>query len=131
MPAQNESEAMVGGGGLREPGAADLLDPSEADPAAEAGPDHPGRPLREADAIEIWIARWLRIRPKDLAARHGCATRRLYEIWWGDRFPGSRAKAETLFRLRYPTAVERTGFGYRRIPRVAPRDEARQMSLFK
>jgi hypothetical protein len=110
-----------------------LLAPSS--PTTLAAPQDDGpvqpRPLTEADAIEIWIARWLRIRPKHLIARYGCASRRLYEIWWGDRFPGSRKKAEKLFRERYPAAVERTGFGYRRIPRVAEHDEARQMSLFK
>lgn len=88
------------------------------------------RVLTEADAVEIWIARWLRIRPKHLRARYGCDSRRLYEIWWGERFPGSRAKAERLFRERYPGFVERTGFGYRRIPRVAAAEERRQLSLF-
>jgi hypothetical protein len=89
------------------------------------------RALTEADAIEIWIARWLRIRPKSLVLRYGCDPSRLYEIWWGERFPSSRAKAEQEFRERYPGFVERTGFGYRRIPRVAPKDEGgRQLSLF-
>ena len=92
----------------------------------------PPRALTEADAVEIWIARWLRTRPKSLVARYGCDPRRLYEIWWGERFPGSRAKAEKLFRERYPAAVERTSFGYRRIPAVAPKaEERRQLSLFE
>ena len=30
------------------------------------------RPLTEADAVDIWIARWLRIRRKDLVNRYGC-----------------------------------------------------------
>ncbi|MBS0243406.1 MAG: hypothetical protein JSS20_14610 [Proteobacteria bacterium] len=90
-----------------------------------------GRPLTETDAVEIWIARWLRVRPKHLLQRYGCDSRRLYEIWWGERFPGSRAKAERIFRERYPSAVERTAFGYRRIPAVAESQEARrQLSLF-
>lgn len=90
------------------------------------------RVLTEADAVEIWIARWLRIRPKTLIQRYGCDSRRLYEIWWGERFAGSRAKAEKLFRERYPGAVERTSFGYRRIPAVvAKSEERRQLSLFE
>ena len=90
------------------------------------------RVLTEADAVEIWIARWLRIRPKSLVARYGCDPRRLYEIWWGERFPGSRAKAERLFRERHPGVVERTSFGYRRIPAVvAKSEERRQLSLFE
>ena len=75
------------------------------------------RPLTEADAIDIWIARWLRVRQKDLLARYGCDSRRLYEIWWGDRFPVSKRKAADLFRTRYPGLADRTDFGYRRIPR--------------
>lgn len=81
--------------------------------------------------MEIWIARWLRMRPKHLVARFGCDPRRLYEIWWGQRFPGSRARAERAFRERHPELVERTsGFGYRRIPRVVASEDARQLTLF-
>ncbi len=87
--------------------------------------------LTERDAIEIWIARWLRVRPKHLAQRYNCDSRRLYEIWWGHRFPGSRRKAEQLFRERYPANVERTGFGYKRIPRVAASEERLQLKLFE
>lgn len=90
--------------------------------------DQPLRVLREADAVDIWIARWLRIRRKDLVRRYGCDPRRLYEIWWGERFPASREKAMQLFAERYPGLADRTHFGYRRIPRVV---EARgQLELF-
>ncbi len=89
-----------------------------------------GRPLTEADAVEIWIARWLRIRRKDLMARFGCDSSRLYEIWWGQRFPGSREKAAKLFRERHPGRVERTSFGYRRIPRKAATPVGVQADLF-
>lgn len=85
------------------------------------------RVLTEADAIDIWIARWLRVRRKDLIARYGCDSRRLYEIWWGDRFPTSREKAMHLFEARYPALLDRTQFGYRRIPRKVEADG--QMSL--
>ena len=60
------------------------------------------RPLTEADAVDIWIARWLRIRRKDLLARYGCDPRRLYEIWEEKRFAGSRAKALKLFAGTLP-----------------------------
>lgn len=86
------------------------------------------RALTEADAVEIWIARWLRIRRKDLVARYGCDSRRLYEVWWGERFPASREKAMQLFKQRYPGRIDRTHFGYRRIPRKAASEG--QMSLF-
>ena len=79
------------------------------------------RPLSEADAIDIWIARWLRIRRKDLLIRYGCDPRRLYEIWEEQRFAGSRAKAMILFRERYPGLVDRIDYGrHRRIPRAIP-----------
>jgi len=105
----------------------DSIDEFEDLSRADAQP----RALTEADAIEIWIARWLRVRPKSLVQRYGCDPRRLYEIWWGERFPGSRTKAETLFRTRYPGFVERTSFGYKRIPAVACKSEGqRQLKLF-
>jgi hypothetical protein len=90
----------------------------------------PPRPLTEGDAIEIWIARWLRIRRRDLVARYGCDPRRLYEIWWGDRFPAARDKAAEIFRQRHPGLVDRTSFGYRRIPRKPMQPEGQQLSLF-
>jgi hypothetical protein len=87
------------------------------------------RPLTEADAVDIWIARWLRTRPRDLVARYGCDNRRLYDIWWGHAFPASRARAEKVFAERYPEAVERTAFGYRRIP-LGKAQDPRQPGLF-
>ena len=87
-----------------------------------------GRPLTEQDAIDIWIARWLRIRRKDMLLRYGCDPRRLYEIWWGERFPASREKAMQLFAERYPGLADRTHFGYRRIPRTV--ETRGQLELF-
>ena len=95
--------------------------------AMSASVEH--RALTEADAIDIWIARWLRIRRKDLVTRYGCDPRRLYEIWWGERFPASREKAMQLFEERYPGLSDRTHFGYRRIPRVVPPQG--QLELFR
>jgi hypothetical protein len=63
------------------------------------------RPLTERDAIDIWIARWLRVRRKDLVARYGCDPRRIYEIWEGVRFPRAREKALAEFSARYPQLV--------------------------
>ena len=92
---------------------------TDLQPAAAASPKpaRAARSLSEKDAIDIWIARWLRVRQKDLLVRYSCDSRRLYEIWWGDRFPGSRRKAAELFRERHPGLADRTDFGYRRIPR--------------
>ncbi|HEX6002266.1 MAG TPA: hypothetical protein VFZ16_23160 [Hyphomicrobiaceae bacterium] len=79
------------------------------------------RRLTEADAIDIWIARWLRIRRKDLLTRYGCDPRRIYEIWEGSRFPGSREKARARFAELHPHLADRIDFGlHRRIPRNAP-----------
>jgi len=89
------------------------------------------RPLGEGDAIEIWIARWLRVRRKDLMARYACDPRQLYAIWWGDKFPGSREKAEAAFRSRHPGLVDRVSFGYRRIPRGSATEPEDQLSLFE
>jgi hypothetical protein len=86
------------------------------------------RALNEADAIEIWIARWLRVRPKDLMTRYQCDSRRLYDVWWGQAFPGSKARAKQAFIERYPGAADRTDFGYRKIPRGG--SDPRQGSLF-
>jgi hypothetical protein len=89
----------------------------------------PRRSLTEADAIDIWIARWLRVRVKDLVFRYGCDSRRLYDVWWGVSHPGSRPKAQRLFAERYPELAGRTAFGYRRIPSVAGPGDG-QRSLF-
>jgi hypothetical protein len=81
------------------------------------------RRLSEVDAIDIWIARWLRIRRKDLIVRYACDPRRLYEIWEEKRYAGSRDRALELFRQRYPTLLDRIDWGpHRRIPRGVPAD---------
>jgi hypothetical protein len=87
------------------------------------------RALTEADAVDIWIARWLRIRCSDLVRRYNCDSRRLYEIWWGEKFPASREKAVQLFGDRYPGLADRTHFGYRRIPRMTAGED--QLELFR
>lgn len=111
--------------------ALDVPDDSLLGEDEAARPEKALRALTETDAVEIWIARWLRIRPKVLAERYRCDPRRLYEVWWGERFPASRAMAERRFRERYPGLAERTSFGYRRIPTVvAKMDEHRQLRLF-
>ncbi len=84
-------------------------------------------PLTEDDAIDIWIARWLRIRPVDLQRRYACDPRRLYEIWEETRFPGSRASALAEFQRRFPGLEPRFDPGpHRRIP-TAPHPD--QLSL--
>jgi hypothetical protein len=87
------------------------------------------RPLTEADAVDIWIARWLGIRRSDLVRRYGCDPRRLYEIWEEARFAGARAKALEAFAARYPTLADRVDFGpHRRFSRAPHPD---QLALFE
>ncbi len=76
--------------------------------ASHALPARPSRgPLTEADAIEIWIARWLKIRRRDLIQRYDCDPRRLYEIWQEERFAGTREKALAELLARYPFLADR------------------------
>ncbi|MGF1649077.1 MAG: hypothetical protein ACFCUN_01345 [Hyphomicrobiaceae bacterium] len=86
-------------------------------------------PLTEQDAVDIWIARWLRIRRKDIRTRYACDPRRLYEIWEGTRFPASREKALTVFRERFPGLIAQCDLSHhRRIP-IRQRC-SHQLSLF-
>lgn len=86
------------------------------------------RPLTVDDAVDIWIARWLRVRPKDLVRRYACDPRRLYEIWEETRFNGSRTRALDVFRARFPGLETRIDPGpHRRLPFSKHPD---QMSLF-
>jgi hypothetical protein len=96
--------------------------PVQASEAIRGGPAV-RRPLLEADAIDIWIARWLRVRRKELVARYACDPRRLYEIWEERRFAGSREKARALFAERYPSLLDRVDYGaHRSIPRGVPKE---------
>lgn len=98
-----------------------------SEPQTDPG-EGPRKALSERDAIQIWIARWLKIRPSVLVRRYGCDPRRLYEVWEETRFPGTRSAALALFRENYPQLVERIDTGpHRRIPN-APLPE--QMALF-
>jgi len=93
-----------------------------------AAPTPARAPLTEADAIEIWIARWLKIRRRDLISRYGCDPRRLYEIWQEERFAGSRAKALETFTGRFPWLADRIDPGpHVRISRAPDPD---QLMLF-
>jgi hypothetical protein len=87
------------------------------------------RKLTEADAIDIWIARWMRIRRKDIRNRYNCDPRRLYEIWEGTRFPASREKAWIQFQQRFPTLTGQVDPSpHRRISRTV--EAGVQPSLF-
>ncbi|MGI9404296.1 MAG: hypothetical protein ACR2OF_07305 [Hyphomicrobium sp.] len=89
------------------------------------------RPLTEADAVQIWIARWLRVRRSDLVRRYGCDSRRLYEIWEEVRFAGTRDKAAQLFAARYPSLIDRVDYGpHRRISRGTHPDQLALFELF-
>ena len=87
------------------------------------------KPLTEEDAIDIWIARWLRVRRKDILRRYTCDPRRLYEVWEGTRFPSSREKAHRAFMERFPSLIDRVDFSpHRRISRASHPD---QLPLFE
>ena len=86
------------------------------------------RPLTEDDAVNIWIARWLKIRPKDLVRRYACDPRRLYEIWEETRFPGTRTRALKLLTERYPGVEARIDPGPHR--RISNEPDPRQLMLF-
>lgn len=87
------------------------------------------RALTHADAVDIWIARWLRIRRADLVRRYGCDPRRLYEIWEGKRFADARAEALETFLERYPSLADRVDFGpHKRISKATHPD---QLALFE
>lgn len=89
----------------------------------------PGTPLTEADAIDIWIARWLNVRRIEIVRRYACDPRRIYEIWEGRRFANAREKALERFRATHPGLAGQIDFSHhRRIPRV-PEPE-RQLDLF-
>lgn len=92
-------------------------------------PRKPQRHLSEADAIDVWIARWLRVRPVDLVRRYGCDPRRLYEVWGEEKFCGSREAALALFRVRYPTLVGRADYGRHR--RISQATDPDQLSFFE
>lgn len=86
-------------------------------------------PLTEDHAIEIWIARWLRVRRVDLVRRYGCDARRLYEIWQEERFAGSRAKALEAFAARFPSLLDRIDAGPH--VRVSRAPHPGQLQLFE
>ncbi|MGE8940378.1 hypothetical protein ACO2I3_00545 [Leptospira interrogans] len=101
-----------------------LISQSESAPART-----PRRSLTESDAIDVWIARWLRMRRTDLCRRYQCDPRRLYEIWEGTKHPAARQKAWALFEERYPRLIDRIDTGnHRRIPRTE--DHTDQLALF-
>ncbi|MGI9520973.1 MAG: hypothetical protein ACR2PG_04915 [Hyphomicrobiaceae bacterium] len=90
----------------------------------------PVKALSEADAIDVWIARWLRIRRKDLIARYGCDPRRLYEIWEGKKFPAARDLAMRQFLQTHPDLADRVDFGlHQSVPRA--QETWDQLSLFE
>ncbi len=101
--------------------------PDNAEPKAAIPP--PSRALTEADAIELWLARWLKTPRKVILARYACDARRIYEVWEGLRFPGSRAKALDRLRELHPALPTQIDISHhRRIPRGT---HPSQLSLFE
>jgi hypothetical protein len=92
----------------------------ELAPAVPIAPVEPGN-INEFNAIDIWIARWLQMRRKDILARYRCDPRRLYDIWEGRAFPHSREKALAEFSKRFPMLSGSVDTSlHRRIPRPGP-----------
>jgi hypothetical protein len=86
------------------------------------------RHLTMDDAVDIWLARWLRVPRKALLARYRCDPRRLYEVWEETHFIGSRAKALEKLQASYPFLVDRVDPGaHKRIPKMPHPD---QLTLF-
>lgn len=88
----------------------------------------PVRVLTEADAVALWLARWLRVPRKTIRARYACDPRRIYEVWEGTRFPASRAKALEHLRALHPHLVERVDLSCHR--RIERGQHPAQLSLF-
>jgi hypothetical protein len=86
------------------------------------------RSLTQSDAVDIWLARWLRTPRKALLARYRCDSRRLYEIWEETHFIGSRELALEQLRQRFPTMVERVDPGAHR--RISKTPHPSQLRLF-
>jgi hypothetical protein len=97
-------------------------------PSASASARPPVRTLSEADAIELWLARWLKTPRKIIRQRYACDPRRIYEVWEGTRFPGSRAKALERLRAQYPGLADQVDVSRHR--RIARGNHPGQMSLF-
>jgi hypothetical protein len=118
----------------KSPSSSPVKHKSEFSPMPVAFPSTPPpalarRALTRSDAVDIWIARWLRVRRTDLVRRYGCDPRRLYEIWGEERFAGSRAEALEEFKRRFPKLIERVDPGpHRRISRATHPD---QLSFFE
>ncbi len=88
--------------------------------------------LSREDAIQLWIARWLRIRRKDIRARYPVDPRRIYEVWQEITFRGSREEAEARFRRDYPGLVAQTDFSpHKCIPRPKRPPREAQGDLFE
>jgi hypothetical protein len=85
--------------------------------------------LSEADAIDIWIMRWMRIRVTDIRKRYGCDSRRLYEVWEQTKHPAARSKAEAKFRIEHPGIVDRIDYGAHK--RVSKEESPDQLGLFE
>jgi hypothetical protein len=92
--------------------------PIDQPPLPTQVPEAPARELTAADAVEIWLARWMKTPRKRICARYGCDPRRIYEVWEGTRLPASRALALERLRAEYPgLAASVDSSRHRRIPR--------------
>lgn len=68
------------------------------------------RKLNYEDAIDIWIRFWLGHERHEIIRDYDQNPLRVYEIWWEEKFIGSRDDAETTFRTRHPELARGVSF---------------------
>ena len=87
----------------------------------------------DAEAIEIWIARWNKTKVQDLIAKYKKNTFRFYEVWKEEVNPGTRLKAFEQLKRENPKLASQTN-PKPHIPtrKVVPNNlfDSKQLSLF-
>ncbi|HET6320435.1 MAG TPA: hypothetical protein VFF87_00125 [Hyphomicrobium sp.] len=68
------------------------------------------RKLTYEDAIDIWVRFWIGDERHKIVRDYDQNPMRVYEIWWEEKFRGSRQDAEMTFRTRYPERADRMDF---------------------
>ena len=68
------------------------------------------RRLTFDDAIQIWIRRWLGDESQAIILHYKQNPLRVYEVWWEEKFIGSRITAMNLFKEKYPKLAKTADF---------------------
>jgi hypothetical protein len=102
--------------------------PEPATPAPIIRDIRPTR-LSAKDAIDIWLAHWLKIPHGQIIQRYNVDARRIYEVWWEEAFIGSRQTAWAKLLADHPERA--TSIDNGRLPRFERHPERDQHpSLF-